>query len=117
MEVRQQRRLRGRPYGVSVDAVSIALAANALASAGTGPVRGAASPALSTAFTYQGQSLKGGAPLTDTCDLRFRLFDDPGAGVQVGPTVTLPGASVSAGHFTVALDGRLECHRRGRRSQ
>ena len=64
----------------------------------------AAALALGTGFTYQGELLKGGAPLTDTCTLRFRLFDDAGAGAQVGATVTLPGVSVSAGHFTVALD-------------
>lgn len=60
--------------------------------------------ALGTSITYQGQLLKAGAPLTDTCDLRFRLFDDLGAGAQVGSTVTLPDESVSAGRFTVALD-------------
>lgn len=60
--------------------------------------------ALGTAFTYQGQLLKNSAPLTDTCDLRFQLFDDPTAGGQVGATQTIPAVGVSNGLFTVQID-------------
>lgn len=60
--------------------------------------------AMGTAFTYQGQLLKNDAPLTDTCDLRFRLFDDPGAGGQIGVTQTILAAAVSNGLFTVQID-------------
>jgi hypothetical protein len=60
--------------------------------------------ALGTAFTYQGRLVKSGTPLTDTCDLRFRLFDAAAAGTQIGATLTLNGQSVTAGLFTVQLD-------------
>lgn len=60
--------------------------------------------ALGTAFTYQGQLVKGGVPVTDDCNMRFRLYDDPAAGAQVGSTLTLPDVPISAGLFTVALD-------------
>lgn len=60
--------------------------------------------ALGTAFTYLGQLLENGAPLTDTCDLRFRLFDDPAAGVQIGTTQTVLAVGVSNGLFTVQID-------------
>jgi hypothetical protein len=60
--------------------------------------------ALGTAFTYQGQLIKSGVPLTDTCDLRFRLFDAAAGGNQIGSTQTLNGQSVINGLFTVQLD-------------
>jgi hypothetical protein len=64
----------------------------------------AASLSLGTTFTYQGRLIKDATPLTDTCDLRFRLFDDVSSGSQVGATQTLPAESVSDGYFTVGLD-------------
>jgi hypothetical protein len=54
------------------------------------PAGGAASPAavtLGTAFTYQGQLAKDGAPANGTCDLRLTLFDAVAGGSQVGSLV------------------------------
>ncbi|MCI0394149.1 MAG: hypothetical protein L0332_22980 [Chloroflexi bacterium] len=59
---------------------------------------------MGTAFTYQGQLLKNGAPLTDTCDLRFQLYDALAGGSQVGSTQTLTGVGIGSGLFTVQVD-------------
>src|SRR5580765_6442893 len=45
---------------------------------------------LGTGFTYQGQLVSGGAPVSGACDMAFRLYDDALAGVQVGGTITTP---------------------------
>lgn len=60
--------------------------------------------AQGTAFTYQGQLKDGGAPASGSYDLSFSLWDDPGAGNQVGATIDLPGSVVAGGLFTVELD-------------
>src|SRR5262245_29743484 len=59
---------------------------------------------LGTAFTYQGRLASGGSPANGLFDFEFRLYDDPTAGGQVGPTVALPSVNVSSGLFTVTLD-------------
>lgn len=55
-------------------------------------------------FTYQGQLLSAGVPAAGSYDMRFRLFDSPAAGLQIGPTLTSLVTVDSAGRFTVALD-------------
>lgn len=66
---------------------------------------------LGTVFTYQGELHQNGSPVNNTCDCQFSLWDDPDAGVQVGPTLTFDGQGgnpasidVSNGVFTVELD-------------
>jgi len=63
-----------------------------------------AQESLGTAFTYQGQLLFEGAPVNESCDLRFSLWDRAAGGLQVGPTVDVPGHAVTGGMFTVTLD-------------
>jgi hypothetical protein len=65
---------------------------------------------VGTAFTYQGELIDGGAPVEATCDFEFTLWDDPAAGLPVGPVVPLQ-VEVVAGRFTALLDfgvGALE---------
>lgn len=57
-----------------------------------------------TAFTYQGQLKKAGAPLTDTADFQFSLWDALSAGMQIGTTQTESNVDVEDGLFTVWLD-------------
>ena len=58
---------------------------------------------VGTAFTYQGELLLNGVPVIGDCDFQFSLWDDPLAGSQVGPTLTMT-ASLGNGRFTVRLD-------------
>ena len=57
-----------------------------------------------TAFTYQGNLTSGGAPANGNYDMWFKLYTDPSAGTQIGPTVTTNAMPVSNGLFTVSLD-------------
>jgi len=66
-----------------------------------GPVRSAP---VGTAFTYQGQLKRTGAPATGNFDFRFRLYDAVSAGAQVGADVLRPAVAVNNGLFTVNLD-------------
>ncbi len=70
-----------------------------------------AQTALGTAFTYQGQLKKAGAPVDGWADFVFRLYDGDPNGVQVGPTLTFDGLGgnpapidVNKGLFTAWLD-------------
>ncbi len=56
---------------------------------------------LGTAFTYQGQLKKDGAPVNGTCDFLFSLWDDPTAGSQIGTNQEKLNVSVSNGLFTI----------------
>lgn len=58
---------------------------------------------VGTAFTYQGQLLRSGGPITATCDMAFRLYDAAIGGVQAGSPITTT-VPVTAGVFTVGLD-------------
>lgn len=60
--------------------------------------------AQGTAFTYQGSLDNAGTPAGGLYDFRFVLFNDPTAGVVVGPVVCLDDVPVVAGVFTVQLD-------------
>jgi hypothetical protein len=59
---------------------------------------------IGTAFTYQGRLSNSGAAANGAYDFRFRLYDAPGGGLQIGPTVTQTAVLVNNGLFTVALD-------------
>src|SRR5512141_611937 len=59
---------------------------------------------LSSTFTYQGRLANNGAPVTGTCGLAFRLFDDSSAGNLVGSPITLTAVSVVDGYFSVGLN-------------
>lgn len=56
-----------------------------------------------TAFTYQGEVIDAGTPVTGDCDFEFTLWDAPSGGVQVGPTVAR-AVAVTDGVFSEALD-------------
>jgi hypothetical protein len=58
---------------------------------------------VGTAFTYQGQLLRSGDPVTATCDMAFRLYDEATGGAQVGSPISMT-VPVTAGVFTVGLD-------------
>ena len=60
--------------------------------------------AQGTAFTYQGRLNSGAAPAGGNYDLRFAIYDAPGAGTQQGNAVTNSATAVSNGLFTVLLD-------------
>jgi hypothetical protein len=58
---------------------------------------------LGTAFTYQGQLSDAEGPVTDDCQMAFRLYDDADAGSQVGDSITTT-VPITNGLFTVRLD-------------
>ena len=66
--------------------------------------------ALGASFTYQGQLVYNAAPVNDTCDFTFSLWDaagsgaPPAGGTQIGANAALSGVTVSDGLFTVQLD-------------
>jgi hypothetical protein len=60
--------------------------------------------AQSTAFTYQGDFQQGGAPANGPHDVRFRLFDAPNGGAQVGITICVDNVPVAVGLFTATID-------------
>ncbi len=59
---------------------------------------------LGTAFTYQGALQDGGSPASGQYDFRFRLFDDPTAGSEIGSAVDDENLNVAAGIFTAPVD-------------
>ena len=64
----------------------------------------AAPAAVPTAFTYQGQLLVSGAPVTGTYDVTFRLWDSASGGTQISGDLPFAGLSVTQGLFSVDLD-------------
>ena len=58
---------------------------------------------VGSAFTYQGQLKSSGDLVNDTCEIAFRLYDDPTAGSQVGSAITRT-IPISDGLFTVVLN-------------
>jgi len=88
--------------------LSIALACALLAGLGAAqaqdvqPLAGsAATAALGTAFTYQGQLRKSGAPVNGMCNFQFSLYNALSGGTQIGATQTRSSVSVSNGLFTI----------------
>jgi hypothetical protein len=59
---------------------------------------------LTTAFTYQGELRSSGSPVSGLYDLRFRLYDSPTAGTQLGSMICADNTLLSGGRFTLALD-------------
>ena len=68
---------------------------------------GRAPTPVGTAFTYQGWLELDGSPVSDVCDLRFSLWDDPAAGSQLG-SQELTAQTITDGLFTVQLNGANE---------
>lgn len=79
----------------------IARFASALILAACGAV--SAAP-IGTAFTYQGQLTKLGAPVNGTADLKFSLFTEAIGGSQVGATQTIPAVPVIDGLLSTQVD-------------
>lgn len=59
---------------------------------------------LGSAFTYQGELRLTGSPVTGSADVRFKLFDGPGAATQIGATLDRTFSSLTNGRFTTELD-------------
>ncbi len=75
----------------------------ALAALLTAAYAASAQGPITSSFTYQGELRQSGTPVSTPVDLRFRLYDSPDLGHQVGPELS---ASLvpSTGRFTVDLD-------------
>lgn len=59
---------------------------------------------LATAFTYQGRIEFNGAPLDDTADFQFTLWDADLGGSMIGSPLAADGVDVVDGLFNVELD-------------
>ncbi len=62
----------------------------------------AATPLTST-FTYQGQLKNSGNAVNGSCNMAFRLYDDPGGGNLIGSPITAT-VPINNGLFTVGLN-------------
>jgi hypothetical protein len=78
-------------------------AASVVVSCALAAVQAVAAP-VGTAFTYQGQLRADEVPYDGLADLQFSLWTDPGAGSQVGSTLTRNNVDVVNGLFAVDLD-------------
>jgi hypothetical protein len=64
---------------------------------------------LGTGVTYQGRLQDSdGNPITDTCDLRFSLWDAESDGSRIGSDCALTEAPVTAGYFTATINADYE---------
>jgi hypothetical protein len=59
---------------------------------------------MGTAFTHQGRLMDGYTSADGLYDFRFKLFDDPYAGLQQGSMIDINDLNVIDGYFTVELD-------------
>jgi hypothetical protein len=59
---------------------------------------------VGSAFSYQGQIKKSGSVVNGACDFQFSLWNDGGAGAQIGDNQTQNGIVVKNGLFTTQLD-------------
>jgi hypothetical protein len=59
---------------------------------------------LAAAFSYQGQLNRNGAPVNDSCDLRFSLYDAASGGIVRTAPQTIAGVAVVNGLFTTDID-------------
>jgi hypothetical protein len=57
-----------------------------------------------TAFTYQGTLQSGGAAVSGSADLRFRLYNAATSGQQIGSQIERSAVALSRGIFSVDLD-------------
>lgn len=73
----------------------------------TPPKPKAPSANVGTAFTYQGQLKTNGALITGSCNLAFRLYDDPSAGTSIGSAITQT-IPITNGLFTTQLNASNE---------
>lgn len=91
--------------GASILATALLLAGGLALAQERGPRANLAPQApLGTGFTYQGRLQSGGAHISGTCQMAFRLYDaDAPSGVQVGSAITRP-VEVGDGYFTEQLD-------------
>jgi hypothetical protein len=68
------------------------------------PATAAHSVPLGTGFSYQGQLIQNGTPVTGTVTLGFSLWDAVSGGTQVGALQVVPSVSVTNGLFVVQLN-------------
>jgi hypothetical protein len=87
-----------------VSALLLSLAGGVRAQGPAGDRGAEIQAAIGTAFTYQGYLTDGGSPAQGSYDFKFRLYDAPSEGAQVGGTVGKESVAVADGYFTVALD-------------
>jgi hypothetical protein len=88
-------------YVVVILVLCVALVGTAAAQANT---PNAPDAVVGTAFTYQSQIKRNDTLFTGTCDMQFKLWDDPAAGTQQGATLSVNAVNVDTGIFTVELD-------------
>jgi len=69
-----------------------------------GLVACSAPAAVLDTFTYQGELLQAGEPVSDVCDFQFRLYDADADGTQVGPQVQHLNIAVVDGKIIADLD-------------
>ncbi len=72
-------------------------------SAKDGPAAVKPAATLGTIFTYQGRLNRDGAPVTDTCNLRFNLYSAETGGASLA-TQSVNGVAVADGLFTARID-------------
>jgi hypothetical protein len=100
--VRRLRSDRGRR--ITMPRLALGLLASVLAGVCSIARANAQATQLGTAFTYQGQLVRDGAPPDGSCDFRFGLFDAPSGGHLQGTALEIPNVAVNGGVFTVHLD-------------
>ena len=57
-----------------------------------------------SSFTYQGEMKVANVPGNTSADVRFRLYDSPFGGTQIGPMLQPPAVVLLNGRFTTNLD-------------
>src|SRR5690349_18657165 len=62
---------------------------------------------LGSGFTYQGQIVQNGAPVTGTVTLRFSLWDAASGGTQIGSSQVISNVTATNGLFMVQLNDAL----------
>lgn len=59
---------------------------------------------INSTFTYQGELRDADVPVEGLYDLRFRLYEGLGSGLQIGPTICVNDVGITDGTFSVDLD-------------
>jgi hypothetical protein len=67
-----------------------------------------ASPLPGTAFSFHGYLALGGAPVTNTCDFGFRMYDALTGGTKLGVGQYVSAVQVTSGGYTVWLNRSAE---------